>query len=332
MHCELVVPGLLSSPPELRLPALELLLARGRRVDAPALTLEQWLLDAFALPEAPLAAGALTLLADGGQPGDARWVRADPIHMRMLHDRIVLVPSAGFSVSRDEAEALCEALNVHLAGVMTVHPLHPERWCARLEQALSVEAASPLELAGQDLEGNLPRGPHATRVHALLNEIQMALHPHPVNQAREARGEPPINSVWLWGEGTAPAGARGRWLSVSAGEPLALGLARLAGERARALPSGAGAWLERVAEDGRHLVVLDVLRAPHALEDSPALLERLRALEAGWFAPLLAMLRAERVGMLSIHIPDATGGASFETVRSDLRRFWRRPKALERYA
>jgi hypothetical protein len=34
--------------------------------------------------------------------------------------------------------------------------------------------------------------------------------------------------------------------------------------------------------------------------------------------------------MLSIHLPDA--GLHFETIRGDLRRFWRRPKALASYA
>ena len=38
-----------------------------------------------------------------------------------------------------------------------------------------------------------------------------------------------------------------------------------------------------------------------------------------------------RVGMVTVHVPDSLG-ASFETVRGDLRRFWRRPKALEKYA
>ena len=33
--------------------------------------------------------------------------------------------------------------------------------------------------------------------------------------------------------------------------------------------------------------------------------------------------------MLTVHVPDA--GASFETVRGDLRRFWRRPRPLAEY-
>jgi hypothetical protein len=36
--------------------------------------------------------------------------------------------------------------------------------------------------------------------------------------------------------------------------------------------------------------------------------------------------------MLTVHVPDSPDGASFETIRGDLRRFWRRPKALGHYA
>jgi hypothetical protein len=82
----------------------------------------------------------------------------------------------------------------------------------------------------------------------------------------------------------------------------------------RALPADAAAWLAQSPEDGRHLAILD---------PSSELPER------DWFAPLAAALRTGRIGMLSLHVPDA--GLSFETVRGDLRRFWRRPKALALY-
>jgi hypothetical protein len=148
----------------------------------------------------------------------------------------------------------------------------------------------------------------------------MLLHAHPVNEAREARGEPQVNSLWLWGGGRAPRAAQGRWISVSADDPVALGLARLAGAHAQPLPAGLAAWLQHAPQEGRHLVVLDGLRYAQQVE----------ALERDWFAPLAAALRAGRIGMLSLHVPDSA--AAFETVRGDLRRFWRRRKALERYA
>jgi hypothetical protein len=148
----------------------------------------------------------------------------------------------------------------------------------------------------------------------LLTEIQMLLHSHPVNAAREARGEPAVNSLWFWGAGRLPGKTQSRWKSVTGEEPLALGLARLAGAAAHGLPASASAWLEQPPHDGRHLVILDPVA---------------EALERDWFAPLAAALRAGRIGMLSLHVPDA--GFSVETVRGDLRRFWRRPKALVLY-
>jgi hypothetical protein len=35
--------------------------------------------------------------------------------------------------------------------------------------------------------------------------------------------------------------------------------------------------------------------------------------------------------MVTVHVPDCAG-ALFETTRGDQRRFWRRPRALEKYA
>jgi hypothetical protein len=75
MHCELVIPGLFAAPPAERLPALELLLARGRCTSAASQHMETWLHDAFDLGEKPLAAGALTLAGSGAEPGTDCWSR-----------------------------------------------------------------------------------------------------------------------------------------------------------------------------------------------------------------------------------------------------------------
>jgi hypothetical protein len=330
MHCELAVPALFASPAGGRLPALELLLARSRRSGSDAQTLEPWLNELFLGEDEPLAAGALTVLADGGEPGAHRWARADPVHLRLMRDRLILAPSAAFTLSGEEAQSLCEALNRHFAGVLTLHPYHPGRWCARLEEEFALEAVSPLELAGRDVDLGLPRGSGAGRWQAVLNEAQMLLHAHPVNEAREARGEPTVNSLWLWGAGTAPKAEAGPWQGVLADEPIAIGLGRLAGARHRALPESADAWLERAPDDGRHLIVLDSLRTSFLLSQEAAYREAFAVLERQWFAPLLLALREGRIGMVTIHVPEA--GNSFEAIRGDLRRFWRRPRPIEQYA
>jgi hypothetical protein len=245
------------------------------------------------------------------------------VHLRLMRDHLVVAPAAAFPLSREEAGELCAALTQHFAGTATFRAIDAQRWCARIERAFEAAAAPALELAGREVE--LARGGNA-----LLNEAQMLLHAHPVNEAREARGEPAVNSVWLWGTGAAPGEPNAQWQSVSAEDPLVLGLGRSAGLRHRALGGGGGPWLERAPEDGRHLVVLDSLRAPLALSEPAEARAALEALERDWFAPLLAALRAGRIGMATLHVPDA--GAAYETIRGDLRRFWRRPKALGRYA
>jgi hypothetical protein len=331
MHCELTVPGLFAAAADVRAPALELLLARGRSSAAESRALEGWLQQAFGLEREPLPAGALTLLASGADPGSACWLRADPVHLRLARDRLIVVPDAAFALTQDEAQALVEALNRHFAGVLALRAADPRRWCALLEEDLALDAPCALECAGRDVDLTARIGGEpGRRWSRLLNEAQMLLHAHPVNQAREERGEPPVNSLWLWGAGRAPRAAKSRWQSVSAADPLPRGLAKAAGSQARALPASADEWLAQVPEDGRHLVVLDALRAPLALGQAAEYRECIGMLEKRWFAPLLAALRAGRAGMVTVHVPDAA--ASFETVRGDLRRFWRRPRALERYA
>ena len=327
MHCELLVPGLFASPGGARLPSLELLLARGRCTSAGAESVEDWLHDAFELGDASLPAGALTVLGANGETGTRSWVRADPVHLRLMRDRMVLAPAAALGVQRGEAEALCEALNRHFTPRASFQLIDLERWVASSDADFAVEAAPPLAFAGRDVGVEM-----RTATSALLNEAQMVLHAHPVNEAREARGEPAINSVWFWGAGRVPSMGTKRWHSVTAEDPVVLGLGRAAGVRHRTLPQSATAWLDRAPEEGRHLVVLDSLRAPLALEQTAAYQEALARLEEAWFAPLLGALRDGRVGMVTIHVPDAAESLAYETIRTDLRRFWRRPRSLEHYA
>ena len=332
MHCELVIPGLFAAQPAARMPALELLLARGRCASTESRHLEMWLRDAFGLGDKPLPAGALTLLGTGEEPGTDCWSRADPVDLRLLRDRVVFVPGAALRIQEEEAKALCAALNGHFGSRMEVRVVGADRWVARFADDVDIDADSPLELSGRDVELARPAAAGASFSHRILNEAQMVLHAHPVNEAREARGEPAINSVWLWGAGRAISVHNERWQSISADDPIALGLARAAGIRHRALAHSAAEWLERMPEEGRHLVVLDALRAPLALGATGEYQDAVAALENGWGTPLLDALRAGRVGMVSIHVPDAAECASYETIRGDLRRFWRRPKPLESYA
>jgi hypothetical protein len=311
MHAELVVPGLLQGAATKRFPALEMLLARGRINRTPAMKIEEWLQRAFELEA--LAAGALTLLGCGRDPGEANWARADPVHLRLMREHVIVVPAEALELSREETDALCEALNRHFPDLQLT-ACEPRYWCAQVAEGAFAGGASALESAGTPAAL-----PHEAA--GLVNEIQMLLHAHPVNEAREARGDPTVNSLWLWGAGRAPRTARTPWQSVAADDPVALGAARLAGARHRPLARSADEWLGRLPDEGRHLGLLDMRGS-----------QDVSVLEQTWFAPLLAALRSGRIGMLTIHIPDAAEAVSCETIRGDLRRFWRRAKPIEHYA
>ena len=327
MHVELVVPALFSAEDAAPAPAAELLLARGRRTGGEAESPEQWLARAFNIDGNSLPAGALTAFSAGLATDGGAWLRADPVHLRADRDRLLMMPSQAFELSQLEADALAGALAPLLAGKFTLHVVRPDQWCLRMDQKEeSASTRPPIEFAGANVDPHLP----PKLWHPLLTELQMALYEHAVNTVREARGAPVVNSLWLWGAGKLPAAATGPWQSVSAEDPVALGLARLAGMRHRSPGTGAEEWLARAPEEGRHLVLLEDLRGARALGDYDAFQQRLAALEARWFAPLLAALRAGRIGMATIRVPDA--GLSFETVRGDLPRFWRRPRPLSGYA
>jgi hypothetical protein len=329
MHFDLYIPDFFSAeglPPAEGLAAAETLIARGRRRRIASVSPEAWLFGRFGVerqrdwPVAPY-----TLLADGGAPERHFWMRADPVHLRVGRDNLGLADSATFEVSRADSEALVETLNRHFGQTMLFYPMRPARWYVRLEKAPDMLTTPAAAARGAAIDEMLPSGPDAVRFHALMNEAQMLLHEHPVNAEREARGEPALNSVWFWGGGVIDAAKERPFSAVVGDDPLARGLALAAGIPARALPKDADSVLAALGDEGLALVVLD---APREAQ----LRERRTALERDWFGPLLAALRSGRIGMLTLQLCGADSLLEVETVRSDLRYFWRRRKPLSAYA
>jgi hypothetical protein len=328
MHCELYIPDFF--PPEGlpradSLAAAETLIARGRRTRRALVSPEAWLFGRFGVarqrdwPVAPY-----TLLADGGAPGPHYWMRADPVHLQVGRDSLGLVDSAAFDVSRAESEALVEALNRHFGQTMLFHSLRPARWYVRIEKAPDMQTTPAAAARGAAIDEKLPSGPDGMRFRALMNEAQMLLHEHPVNAEREARGEPALNSIWFWGGGVIDTAKARPFLAVIADDPLARGLALAAGIPAPALPRGADSVLAALGDEGRVLVVAEASREAQ-------LRGRRATLERDWFVPLLGALKSGRIGMLTLHLCGADSLLEVETVRSDLRHFWRRRKPLSAY-
>lgn len=343
MHCHLLLPDLIWPERELRdiyrdldTPALERLLAKGRRQteDADAESTEAWLCRRFGVDrQADWPAAPYCLLADGGAPGGQHWLRADPVHLRLEGNQLVLVDSGVFSVRQQEAEQLADSLNAHFsADGLAFYPLRPDRWYLRTESALALETTPLAKAAGRSIDTLLPRGADASTWRARLNEIQMLLHGHPVNEARESAGELPINSVWPWGGGELRDTAATRFNAVWSRDAFAAGLARATHIAAHDLPESAADFLRASTSQSVNLILLDQLRGAAQYGDAHGWRENLARLERDWFAPLLEALKQERIGMLSLHALGTGGAFSAEVARGDLRRFWRRVKPLAAYA
>jgi len=341
MNVHLVVPELFPDPErgdaelsQTRADALEILIARGRSKSVAGVGLEAWLLDAFAVAkQSDWPAAPYSLLADGGQPGDAWWLRADPVSLSAGRDSVLLSDAVRFDVSRDEAASLVSSLNAHFASAgIAFHPQQSGRWYARTEFDPGMTAPPLAEVRGQATIEFLPAGPEGGRWRSILNEIQMVLHEHPINAAREARGAATVNGLWLWGAGRMADTPRATYQRVTSDNPIASGLALAAGRRHAPLPASAREWLENSGRSGVEAVVLEALREPAAYGDVSAWRTTLAALERDWFAPLLDALRTGRIGMITLSAPTAARTLASETTRQDLRRFWRRRRRLAEYA
>jgi len=177
----------------------------------------------------------------GGAPQESWLACMDPVSMAADMRELHMLEHAPV-LADDEAAALREKILPSLEE----RGFSPcvggaGRWYVASEREHRFTAASPAVARAGRIRDELPEGPDASVFRALGNEIQMLWHDHPVNRARAGRGLPPVNSVWFWGGGRAPAGpATGgqRLPPLHADDPLLTGLwRRLGGERA-APPAG----------------------------------------------------------------------------------------------
>lgn len=335
MNCHLLVPDLFwpaSAGNEpyggLELPALETLLARGRRVKTPGASLERWLAGQYRLADGlPLA--PFSLRGDGGEPGGDWWMRADPVHLKVHGDRLILADASRLAVTADESRQCVAALNVHFTddGISFLAP-RPERWYLRTARETQFRATPTSEAAGRNVEALLPQGHDSARWRKVINEAQMVLHQQPCNEIRERQARPAVNSIWIWGPGrdhTLAAIYDALWSD----HPLAAGLAAASGAAARPLPVS-GASLLEARHTGTHLVVMALPATAYG--DLAEWRGAVARLEQAWAAVLLTGLWDGALESLTLHGLGADYGYLSVMTRRDRLYFWRARRPLRAYA
>lgn len=334
MPLDLIVPDLLPgahAPGEmraLRLPHLEKWLARADVGRADGRDMARWLAREYGIPE-PVPAAALALAGESAAaPGAANapaqgWLRADPVHVRVERDGLVVHDTAVLGVTRAEADAILPDLQALFApDGLAFHAPAPGRWYVRVPEG-ELPATTPLaEVLGRDLFGLLPTGAGRINWRSALTEAQMLLAAHAVNAAREAQGRPQLNSVWFWGEGARPATLARRYGAMHADDVFARGLALTSGATVHALPAGIDDLAASRAGQS-DAVALDALTPLLHSGDLAAWRERAASLDQRWFAGLGRA--AVRHGAVRIVLP-APEGTRIATITTASKWRWLRPR------
>ncbi|MCE9658471.1 MAG: hypothetical protein K8R60_07920 [Burkholderiales bacterium] len=273
---------------DLALPNLSRLLARlepTARDDAPASTFSPpheralaaargWRGGDGALPWAAQAA-----LADGVAVGERAWALVTPAHWLLGRDHATMLDPVALELDEAESRALFAAIRelFESEGFATAWGA-PDRWYVGHDELEGFATASLDRVIGRNVDRWLgeTRSAVGRRVRRLQSEAQLVFHAHPVNEAREARDAPVVNSFWLSGCGRAQPFSAGLEPSVDASlrQPLLAADWAAWAEAWQRLDAGAIAAAGR-SEDAT-LTLCGERGAARFEAGSPGLLQRLR--------------------------------------------------------
>lgn len=152
---------------------------------------------------APLEAVSLGIRL---KEGDVAF-RCNLVCLDRSDSRVVMNSYSAGHISTEEARVLIMDLNEFLSSSdLAFYPGVSYRHILVWKGAdPSAKTLPPHDLTGQDVAGYLESQGNLEPVRNLIRRSWPFLGRHPVNRAREEQGLPSANSIWLWGQGKAPA-------------------------------------------------------------------------------------------------------------------------------
>ncbi|MBK8958360.1 MAG: hypothetical protein IPM80_07960 [Proteobacteria bacterium] len=305
-----LIEHLLRAPEDAPTQAVSSVLARGELRAMPRTDVDTAMLAWFGLSSFEGLADISAALDFAAHDGDAHWLRADPVHLRADATRVTLFDTDSVGLAADESDALLAHLNAGFAGqALRFERGHsPSRWYLRAAAPQALELASPRALRGSAVEDSLSALRRAGALNRVMTEAQMVLYGAPANDARGAAGRAPINSVWFWGGGSAPAIARGTRGAVLGDDDFLAALAHRAGLTHQRAAKG----LEEVLHDACG----DVLLLDHTGFEQCDVARFADEI----LAPASAALSRGRLAEVVIHAE----GAELSLTRGARWRLWRR--------
>ena len=255
------------------------------------------LLDVLeAVGVAPPAAG-LAALRYRGQTGKAPtgWLAAaDPLHLETRLRHLVLRPFHPGEVTAEEMDAILASIRSAFPDDELEFEQVAGRGYLRTDRPLATAACSAECRGGRLPDEYMPAGREAASFHRLQSEIQMLLHEHPVNEARRQRGQLAINTLWLWGGGTAGDDDSTRLPALAGDDPLFHGAWSSRGQRASGWTADLFGATNRLLAD-TVVTVPGVDARGHAVDPVGVLEDLYTAMRQGRLGPLTLFLGADIV-------------------------------------
>ena len=311
----------------LQAPALAALLSRTTREKFETfdnsiriLPHEAWLAHALGLAAVPTSAATRAAFACAVMRGlglaqpEGTWFIVNPVHIQIARNHLLMGEQRHLGLNEADSHALFTLAKPYFDEIG--QPLlygDAQTWFMRADDWAGLRTASPDAATGQNLHAWMPEGAGAPACRKLQNEVQMLWFEHPVNEARQARGLPAINSFWVWGGASATATTPVPALLACDAPPWLAALA------AKGVPAG----FSGIQAREHALVVLGTLTEAGLAADWSSWLMHMQQLERDWFLPVLAALKEGRLGQLTLVLSHRSAHAEFSSSKLAQRKFWR---------
>jgi 2,3-bisphosphoglycerate-independent phosphoglycerate mutase len=136
--------------------------------------------------------------------------RCNLVTLKFQGNKIVMEDFSSGHITDGESKKVILDLNKKMAtneirfyfGVSYRHLMVLRNGAAKFSNLERLELTPPHDIIGREITTFLPQMKEP--ILDLMNESQRLLKNHPINLARESKGLPPANSIWLWGQGRSP--------------------------------------------------------------------------------------------------------------------------------
>ena len=338
MSCgvQIILPGLFDLPLEeldagfigAELPALNRILGLSSARDNKDFTIDAMLSSALNIrpqvgePAAEASWGDGLSMAQACADGHAqprRLLLAEAIHLQADMHGAIAMPISTDNKNKDDIDIIIRDLGDLFKVDCDITAIDDGRYLLQLKQFDSpTHYPHPLSILGKSISPFIEQSREILPWYRLVNEFQMFMYQHPVNQRRQLEGRLTINSLWVWGAGERQAtDLESLWYCD---DPL---LNRFAASLGLPIESCGNI---AAGDDNKNAIVVDLRLLQYLKSGLDCNLDELLLdIERSILAPLLKSL-PRRPGPLSLR---AGYHLDFELTSADRFKFWRRPASLE---